>query len=191
MTAGRPKSLQTLGFLTIREHAEHGFLGGYLVLNAAARPLEFHCTAPVRPNRAQEILYGPTLRPYLYGEQIGRTLVEKAQSQPLLVCTDVAPALALCQHVPLPVVLVGDAADADAGPPLRVDPAHGSTPPHHLPLTRFALGGNQVAMPAQQHDRDELLERWRQLPGDFDLHEPFARIHQAIEEAQRGAAVKN
>ena len=55
----RPKP--ALGFLTVVEHPQHGLFGGYLLLNHGGRPLEFHCTAPIKPNRAQEILYGPTL----------------------------------------------------------------------------------------------------------------------------------
>ncbi len=59
-----------------------------MLLNAAGRPLEFHCTAPVKPNRTQEILYGPMLKPYLYGEQIGQTLLAKSKLMPVVVCTD-------------------------------------------------------------------------------------------------------
>ena len=70
MGASDSKSLPAIGFLTVVTIPDQGLVGGYLVLNAAARPLEFHCTTPVRANRAQEILYGPTLRPYLFGEQI-------------------------------------------------------------------------------------------------------------------------
>ena len=50
------KSKPALGFLTVVEHPQYGLFGGYLVLNLAGRPLEFHCTAPIKPNRAQEIL---------------------------------------------------------------------------------------------------------------------------------------
>ena len=57
-----------IGFLTVVDEPAHGLFGGYLILNPAGRPVEFHCTAPVKPNRAQEILYGTTLKPYLYGE---------------------------------------------------------------------------------------------------------------------------
>ena len=89
------KSAATLGFLTVVEHAQHGLMGGYLLLNAAGRPLEFHCTAPLKPNRAQQILYGPTLEPYLYGEQIAEALVGKATVEPLLICTDARPVLAV------------------------------------------------------------------------------------------------
>src|SRR4029450_11711246 len=50
-----------LGFFTAIAVPERGFVGGLLVTNHLGRPLEFQCTAPVRPNRTQEILYGPPL----------------------------------------------------------------------------------------------------------------------------------
>src|SRR5687767_13690884 len=100
------KSAACLGFLTVIEHAELGLFGGYLVLNAAGRPLEFHCTSPVKPNRAQEILYGPTLRPYLFGEQIGQTLIAKAKNEVALVCTDQPACLAAREFCDRPLVLL-------------------------------------------------------------------------------------
>src|SRR5437016_8974065 len=106
MPAVDAKSQPALGFLTVLEHSQHGLMGGYLVLNSSGRPLEFHCTAPVKPNRAQQILYGPTLIPYLYGEQIGQTLLAKGGQTPLVICTDVEPALCMRQFAAAPVVLV-------------------------------------------------------------------------------------
>ena len=88
------------------DHPQHGLFGGYLVLNLAGRPLEFHCTAPIKPNRAQQILYGPTLESFLYGEQIGSTLLGHAKTSPLVVCTDREPVLSLRDLVDVPVVLV-------------------------------------------------------------------------------------
>ena len=95
-----------IGFLTVIEHPQHGLFGGYLVLNLAGRPLEFHCTAPIKPTRAQQILYGPTLESFLYGEQIGATLLGHAKITPLAVCTDREAALSLREMVDLPVALV-------------------------------------------------------------------------------------
>ena len=106
MTSANLKSAAALGFLTVCEHEGQGLFGGYLLLNTAGRPLEFYCTTPIRPNRAQEILYGATLKPYLYGEQIGQTLLEKAKTKPLLVFTDVEPVLAVRDYVSHPVALV-------------------------------------------------------------------------------------
>jgi hypothetical protein len=93
MVASGVKTLPTIGFLTVVESEQWGFTGGLLILNVAGRPLEFHCTAPLKPNRAQVILYGPTLRPFLYGEQIGQTLLSKTKSETLFICTDVEPAM--------------------------------------------------------------------------------------------------
>ena len=106
MRPGNAKSNPTLGFLTVIEDRQHGLFGGYLVLTTAGRPLEFHCTAPIKPNRAQRILFGPTLEPYLFGEQIGQTLLTKGKIAPVVVCTDREPALAVRQYVSVPVVLV-------------------------------------------------------------------------------------
>ena len=99
-------SKPTLGFLTVVENPQFGLFGGYLILNLAGRPLEFHCTAPIKPNRAQEILYGPTLESFLYGEQIGQTLIGQGIATPLLVCTDREPALAAREYMAIPLVLV-------------------------------------------------------------------------------------
>src|SRR5512145_191148 len=106
MSNSGKKSKPALGFLTILRHEQHGLFGGYLILNPLGRPLEFHCTAPIKPNRAQEILYGPTLDAFLYGEQIGQTLLKQAGVEPLLVCIDQETALAVRDHTELPVVLV-------------------------------------------------------------------------------------
>ncbi|HEV3023165.1 MAG TPA: hypothetical protein VGX76_11890 [Pirellulales bacterium] len=193
------RSPPAIGFLTVVRHEPHGFFGGYLVLNPNGRPLEFHCTAPVKPNRAQEILYGPTLEPFLYGEQIGRTLVEKSTVGVRLICTDVAPALAMRDHVGPPVVLVlspdGVTATSSATgeiehlataatPALRVDAAHAHGP---IPI-ESSRGRNGLAVAAgHADDRRAVAEVLEALAGHFDLAEPFTRIREAIDEAQRGA----
>lgn len=92
-----------IGFLTVIEHRRHGLFGGYLVLNRVGRPLEFHCSAPVKPNRTQQILYGPTLKSFFYGERIGLALIEKSALSPVVVLTDCEDAISLSRHVETPV----------------------------------------------------------------------------------------
>src|SRR5438270_2671493 len=106
MSVTSPKATPSLGFLTVVKSAELGLIGGYLLLNPAGRPLEFHCTAPVRPNRTQEILYGPTLKPYLFGEQIGQTLLSKSRLPPIVICTDSESMLAVREFTDVPVALI-------------------------------------------------------------------------------------
>src|SRR6476660_1613426 len=78
----------TFGFLSMLEFAEHGYFGGYLIVSLLGRPLEFHCTMPVRPSHAQRILYGPTLEPYLLGEQIAGALLDVSKLTPSMILTN-------------------------------------------------------------------------------------------------------
>jgi hypothetical protein len=190
MTVGDAASQEALGFLTVLEHEQQGLVGGYLILNPSGRPLEFHCTAPVKPNRAQQILFGPTLGPYLYGEQIGQTLLTKSALAPCAVYTDVAAAMAVRDFVSWPVALVLSSQEPVREQPAaalptawRVDEAHSSTPDMHA----FELGRNRLAVAAgRQADRDALVARAATLAA-FDLSEPFERIREAVEEAHKSA----
>ena len=189
------KSQPALGFLTVLEHETDGLFGGYLILNLAGRPLEFHCTAPIRANRAQEILYGPTLEPYLYGEQIGQNAVGKGHG---------AAAGRLHRsrrRVGGPPV--GGRAGRPGGPPEE----HGRAAPERprrrfrptstggstRPIRRGRLcaisrsGANRLAVAGRSAaDRDVIADRLRDVADSFDLAEPFCRIREAIEEARGG-----
>jgi len=129
MTVDGGKENFRLGFLTAIELADRGFVGGLLVTNHFGRPLEFQCTAPLKPNRTQEILYGPTLVPYVLGDLIGRTLIEKIGVKPHLVLTERDDLLPLRDLVSIPVACVADLpADAvtststKSGPKAEVPP---------------------------------------------------------------------
>jgi hypothetical protein len=202
------KAKPALGFLTVVQNPQYGLCGGYLVLNTSGRPLEFHCTAPIKPNRAQEILYGPTLESFLYGDQIGQTLIQQGKNPPLVVCTDREAALAAREYMSVPLVLVlprgteESLPDATSPEPRgagmggnmggraatdkiwRVDGPHGVRPG----LTTFQLGKNRLALPDRaEDDRQTVTKCLASLADGFDLAEPFQRIREAIEEAQQAA----
>jgi hypothetical protein len=99
-------TLEKLGFLTVIDQSRTGLIGGYLILNQAGRPLEFHCTTPLKPNRTQEILYGNTLEPFLCGEQIARTLLIRSKVPVSYILTNTAAVLAVQEHVETPVFYV-------------------------------------------------------------------------------------
>ena len=171
-----------------------GLVGGYLLLNAHARPLEFHCTVPLRANRAQEVLYGPTLQPYLYGEQIGSTLVKTSDLCPLAVFTDCQPALAAADHILAPLWLVLRPADdatkdegiatesGDSASARRIDVRHET--PAGMALSR--CGRNCLARPVVGASTAPPEGRLLELAATLDLFEPFERIRAAIQESQRG-----
>src|SRR5688572_14135678 len=106
MDADSVKALAAFGFLTVLESPEHGLFGGYLVLSPQGRPLEFRCSTPVIASRAQEILYGPTLRPYLLADVIGQSLVAGSELPVQALLTDQREMLPLSLMRPEEVLLV-------------------------------------------------------------------------------------
>ena len=182
MSIAVPNSLPAFGFLTVIEDDQHGFFGGYLVLSELGRPLEFHCSTPIVPSAAQRILYGTTLRSYVLGELIGQTLVGKAQIPVQAVLTDLEEmlSLALCWNGTLalatPLQRVRDRVGTCSAP--RPPAAAGSPV---LEVGNYRLVGSSTCTWVP----DQLRVALEPLVAHVDLLEPFQRIREAIQEAQR------
>src|ERR1700679_2823267 len=106
----QPTESINLGFLSVLREPS-GYVGGYLVTNRWGRPLEFRLSSPVQANKVQQILYGPTLEPYLCSDLIGRKLVEKTSLPAHFLFTDQAAALDLRLNLDVPVGLLSNGED--------------------------------------------------------------------------------
>ena len=177
MDIAAPNSLPAFGFLTVVEDDQHGFFGGYLVLSELGRPLEFHCSTPVLPSQAQKILYGSTLRSYVLGELIGQILVKKAQLPVQVVLTDLEEmlSLGLVWQGTLAWVEPSNVAPEEAG----ARTAEVESP--EIQLGRYRLVGSSTCC----WSREALRAALSPLVTHVDLAEPFERVHEAIQEAQR------
>lgn len=155
-----------LGFLTAIHLDNRGHVAGLLVTNKYGRPLEFQCTAPVRPNRAQELLYGPTLVPFLLGELLSKTLVERIGVKPHVVLTDMPEILDSRPHVSLPVACFS-----------------GKQP------EQVRVGKQSFVVHAEFTDDLKLFEKLaKELAPDADLQEPLDRVREALQETMKAAA---
>ena len=178
-----------LGFLTAVEDAERGYVGGLLITNRFGRPLEFQCTAPVKPNRTQQILYGPTLRPYVLGELIGRTLLEKVGVKPHLVLVESLDLLDLRAATSTPVVSLVSGTKTPkvkrAGETENQTNEQNGQSDKTLPNSMRL--GNEAVVFHTSHDEDRTeIEKFAKLvPADADLREPFERVREALEETIR------
>lgn len=156
--SGGSKQLK-LGFMAAVEVEGRGCVGGLLVTNHNGRPLEFQCTTPVRPDRTQEILYGKMLRPWLLGELIGKTLLDRVAIRPDLVVTDDNDILELRNHTDIPVASTSAATQSDD------------------------LGGRRLRFhDRHQDDTSFVSKRLNLIPDQADLEEPLERVHEALNE---------
>ncbi|MGC1272388.1 MAG: hypothetical protein WBC44_01680 [Planctomycetaceae bacterium] len=169
-----------LGFLTAIELPGGGYVGGLLVTNRFGRPLEFQCTTPVRANRTQEILYGPTLKPFLLGELIGKTLIDKAAVKPDVVLTEADDLLELRSHVSQPVAVVNDETSDDK--------ASGGRQPSESCLR---LGRQTLRFhPSHSDDRPRFAKSAATIPEQADMFEPFDRVREALQETIKAGSAR-
>ena len=194
--------MKNWGFLTVMEHQRHGLIGGYLVLNPLGRPIEFHCTSPVRTNRAQEILYGATLDAFLYGEQIAQILITRAKTKPCAVVTDKPQVLAVQEFVGMPICYIHNEIFSDekqlliygseikeTSASIGVMTAIASVP--GISAFRWSeqtIGRYQLAVPElATRPTSDTVDALKNVSSAIDFLEPFERIRLAIEEAQKAA----
>lgn len=161
-------SAVNLGFLTVLQEGA-SYLGGYLITNIWGRPLEFRLSTAVQPNRVQQILYAATLKPYLCGDLIGKTLVEKAGVGVQLLLTDTEAVLDLRHRLETPVLYMATTPLEGAG----------------IVLPATAKRGIIVAHPHYPADVPVAQEILAGVEGLIDLGEPFLRIREAIGEARK------
>lgn len=173
---GKEKQFQ-LGFLTTVELPDDGgFIGGLLVTNRLGRPLEFQCTAPVRANRTQEILYGPTLVPHILSDLVGKTLVQKAGVKPDIVLTEDECILPLREQIPTPVACI-----------TKESLANGTVENGISENGSITLGQQSLRFhEGHSTDRDLIEKKCHLIPRDANLSEPFERVRNALNEAVLG-----
>lgn len=172
MEATTPTSLSTFAFLTVLEIPQIGYCGGMLVLNQWGRPIEFHCSAPVTPTRTQEILFGSTLRSFLYSEQIATALLEQTKKRPQLILVDQPQLLDFHAQTEIPLLLVSR---EEQPLPSRLWNGKVSIPRSLEDWYLIAVVGPGEEVPVLAAAQDFC----EQLP----LDEPFERIRSAIDEA--------
>ena len=164
-----------IAFLAVTEVANLGYCGGLLILNMGGRPVEFHCTAPVSPNRAQEILYGKTLKEFIICDQIAASLLDKAKSKPSLILIDDQVISNLSMQVQVPVIFVQDMED-------------GSVLNSSID-TNFELEfAEQQMFGFGDCDQENVADLLKLFIETLPVTEPFDRIYEAIREAHKEAA---
>lgn len=169
-----------IGFLSVLEIAGIGFCGGYLLLNSSGRPVEFHCTLPVNPDRAQRILYGSTLEPFLYSEHIGKPLLEKSRLSPGAIFVEQASLLDLDSHAAKPVVHIFRESNIDNTLESNETDVATAAAPQSESVLKFNSGC--IDRDLSTRAMVELLDQ------RMDLLEPFERIRDALNEAHSARA---
>jgi hypothetical protein len=164
-----------LGFMTAIDIGDRSFVGGLLVTDRFGRPLEFQCTTPVKPNRTQELLYGPTLVPFILGELLGKALLDRVSVKPSLVMTSRAEMLQLRSKVDIPVIY--DEAFLQAEQKTSV--------PDSMQLADQQIRIGRQTFRTHENfagDRSIVEQISQEISDDANMHEPLERVGDALRE---------
>ncbi len=164
-----------LGFMTAVEIGDRNYVGGLLVTDRFGRPLEFQCTTPVKPNRTQELLYGPTLVPFILGDLLGKALLDRVSVKPSLIMTSRVEMLQLRTKVTIPIIF--DEASAESGLQPAPNPAAQS-------IGQEIRFGRQTFRMHEDFTDDRLVVEQisQQLSDDANMNEPLERVGEALRE---------
>ena len=162
-----------LGFMTAVEIGERSFVGGLLVTDRFGRPLEFQCTTPIKPNRTQELLYGPTLVPFILGDLLGKALMDRVSVKPSLIMTSRVEMLQLRSKVDVPIIYDEASTEADS----KSSASAGSKG------QEIRIGRQTFRTHKEFTDDRATVERISQkLSADANMHEPLERVGDALRE---------
>ncbi|NQV26915.1 MAG: hypothetical protein HQ518_21405 [Rhodopirellula sp.] len=164
-----------LGFMTAVEIGDGGFVGGLLVTDRFGRPLEFQCTTPVKPNRTQELLYGPTLVPFILGDLLGKALLDKVSVKPSLIMTSRVEMLQLRSKVNIPVIFDEAASESDSG---SSSSGTAKSAEQQIRIGRQTFRTHEDFT----GDRSTIEQIGRELSDDANMHEPLERVGDALRE---------
>ncbi len=183
---------ELLGFVVARKIDDFGYCGGYLILNQDGHPIEFHCSLPIQPSRTHEILYGDRIDEFVLGHKIVPALLSKSKIEPQAILFASTIELTIKSTLKYPVVVVSEIADKTAQE-LAV------------PANNTSSQISDCSLPSDNRFEDWKTTRLNlqlefSCPQGFDcglilayaaqfaIDEPFARIEQALSEAQSKAA---
>ncbi|MEB3181169.1 MAG: hypothetical protein VKL59_19350 [Nostocaceae cyanobacterium] len=164
--------LLTLGFLGIHRFEDGAAIrGAMLVTDKETKPLEFRVTAPVRPQKFQEILFGELLDEHVSVELIGVPLLNALQQKPnLIIVRDILfLGINAKQEVPTVLMLREDEALIKKG---------ASTQPLHSPDS--GRPSVKISTSSQfQTKLEDIAQQLKQIFQTRDLMEPFDRLEKA------------
>ena len=153
-----------LAFIDVAIFSDGSIRGGILTTDIETRPYEFRVTSPIKPTQVQQILYGATLKDYVYGELICAPLVKATKEKLSLVLAKEPYIVAMRPLVSVPVILI------------------------HYEGKQMSESLRPVSLSAHKSFQSELSFAQTVLAPvmqSHDLIEPFERLKLALNEVHR------
>lgn len=165
-----PSSQAAIAYLSYRDFDNgEAYRGAILVTDEWSKPLEFRCTAPVRPTQLQRTLYGKSLLPHILTELVGAPLIASVREKPQIILISDEAYFDVRHKTSSPVIRVSKSGNGKSKGAL-IQSASGKFDPVEIQAhSKFAA------------DLDAAGDRLRDLFARWDLTEPFSRMGEGLQ----------
>lgn len=177
ISASQPGKIAYLGYMEFDNGGS--YRGAILVTDDWGKPLEFRCTAPVKPTSVQRTLYGSTLMPHVLVELIAKPLMDSLNEEPVAVLVSYETFLDLRHKVDVPVVQI-----RRQGTGVKVTAA--SDEEGNQNIVMDSESGKFAPIIVEAHwkfpdDTNSCASLLKELFGRWDVVEPFERLHKGLD----------
>ena len=166
-----------IGYFSSQKHEEQ-YIGGVMITDQMAIPVEFKYTEPIKPTRIHKIIFGKVMEKYIGEEVIKKNLLKEIKNTPsILFVTDLdllgedtvnkVPMVAL-QPTSLPGLSAAGEFQRVKEKEVIIQPLTSKNP---LKLTFFT---------PEPDVQEQVLNIMRSFIDKIDIFEPFSRVDTAL-----------
>jgi hypothetical protein len=162
-----------LAFVDVTVFSDGSVRGGILTTDIETRPFEFRVTSPIKPTQVQQILYGSSLKDYVYSELICAPLIKATKEKLSMILVKEIFLISMRPLISVPV-LIARTNNPQTGDGIRAI----TLSPHQNFKNELSFAETILTPVMKKHD----------------LLEPFERLKLALNEVHRaglGEANKN
>jgi hypothetical protein len=157
----------SIGYMMVTRMDDNKYLGGIMITDAYAIPIEFKYSEPIKPTGLQKILYGNSIEKYLMVDVIAKKLLQNIQEKPKYILLDDSRLLDL--QGKSPTIYITNASVMDEGNGERVR--------DELQRDTLETGYTIIYNGTMMSDDIKWLER---ISDEIDILEPFRRLKEAL-----------
>jgi len=156
----------SLGYLMVNRTGENEYVGGIMVTDPYAIPVEFKYSEPIKPTGLQKILYGNSIEKYLLVDVIAQKLLQNLEEKPKFILIEDARMLDIQFKVPIIYISIPKKSE-ESKEKIREE------------LTKETLesGYDIIFSGTLTSDDTKWLER---ISEEIDIMEPFHRLKEAL-----------
>ncbi len=158
----------SLGYMMVTRTPDNEYVGGIMVTDPYAIPVEFKYSEPIKPTGLQKILYGNSIEKYLLVDVIAKKLLQNIEEKPKFILIEDSRLLDIQFKMPIIYICIPSKGSEDSNETkIREE----------LSKETLESGYDIIFNGTLTSDDIKWLER---ISDEIDIMEPFHRLKEAL-----------